>query len=47
MTRTSTAVQAAVSNRPETTDATIVTHVARRLSDGTPWSTAAAQEVMC
>ncbi|WP_169924331.1 hypothetical protein [Natrinema ejinorense] len=46
MTRTSTAVQAAVSDRLETTDATIVTRVARRSSDGTPWSMAAAREVL-
>ncbi|WP_226481501.1 hypothetical protein [Natrinema amylolyticum] len=46
MTRPSTAVQAAVSNRLETTDATTVTRVARRSSDGTPQSTTAAREVM-
>ncbi|WP_175417034.1 hypothetical protein [Natrinema pallidum] len=46
MTRTSTAVQAAVSNRLETTDTTIGGDVGRRPVGGSSRSTAAAREVL-
>ncbi|ELY90060.1 hypothetical protein [Natrinema altunense] len=46
MTRTSTAVQAAVSNRLETTDTTIGSDVVRRSVGETSRSTAAAREVL-